>query len=92
MQLTAPRRPRQPRGRRREGQGLGEGKAQAWAGVGWLGLGPARGLGALGLLTLVHVAAGLPAADEGPVAAAAARPGCVRRGGPAPEALVGRAR
>lgn len=50
-----------------------EGKARAWAGVGWPGLGPAQELGALGLLTLVHVAAGLPAADEGLEAAAGLR-------------------
>lgn len=74
--------------RRREGPGL--------VGVGWPGRGPARGLGALGLLTLVDVAAWLPAAGEGPAAvaavAAAARPGCVLLGGPAPAALGGQAR
>lgn len=69
-------------GRRREGPGLG--------GVGRPGLRPARGLGALGLLTLVHVAAGLPASAEGP--AAAVRPDCVRLVGPAPAALGGQAR
>lgn len=89
MPLMAPRDPREAPGKCGK---AGARRTQAWAGVGQPGLGPAPGLGALSLLTLVHDAAALPRADEGPVAAAevaAVLPGCVRRGGPAPSALGG---